>query len=96
MVHRDTVLLDAIQCMATFLASRTATLACRYTHTPLPPRLRLLCPACCLQESAALRAFCTRGTYIRYLRARHWSVKKAAKVGAVPALCGFEAVNVAC
>ena len=32
------------------------------------------------QESAALRAFCTRGTYIRYLRARHWSVKKAAKV----------------
>lgn len=95
MVHRDTVLLDAIQCMATFFGQQDSNFGLP-VHTPLPPRLRLLCPACCLQESAALRAFCTRGTYIRYLRARHWSVKKAAKVGAVPALCGFEAVNVAC
>lgn len=31
-------------------------------------------------ESAAHRAFCTRGTYIRFLRARHWTVAKATKM----------------
>ncbi|PRW60765.1 random slug 5-like [Chlorella sorokiniana] len=36
--------------------------------------------AAVVNESAALRAFCTRGTYIRYLRARHWNVKKATKM----------------
>ena len=35
---------------------------------------------CELQTSAAHVAFCTRGTYIRYLRARSWNVAKATKV----------------
>lgn len=45
-----------------------------YTHRPPTPLS--------LQDSAAHRAFCTRGTYIRYLRARSWSLSRATKVGA--------------
>lgn len=32
---------------------------------------------CLLQTSSALTAFATRGTYVRYLRARNWNIKKA-------------------
>ncbi|KAL4449426.1 hypothetical protein ABPG77_007070 [Micractinium sp. CCAP 211/92] len=33
-----------------------------------------------LADSPAHRAFCTRGTYIRYLRARSWSLSRATKM----------------
>ena len=33
------------------------------------------------QADPTHRPFCTRGTYIRYLRARGWKVDRAAKVG---------------
>ena len=46
-----------------------------------PPNCALPAP----QASAAHTAFCTRGTYIRYLRARSWNLAKATKVcGCIP------------
>jgi hypothetical protein len=41
----------------------------RLTHPPTPP-----------QASPELAAFCTRGTYVRYLRARSWAVARAARM----------------